>query len=219
MNKQEIKNTFQSLVSNDLLKYGFKLNKQTSIFTRKTSYGWDKFQLNFLNRSNGWDIDFGMLIRLNEIEKIYHVGSYFEEKYHSTTSTIAIDIGTYLNDEDSYRIFLDEDSELDEFYTMTVRLFKEVALPFFEKYNSIQELDNAINVEEGKSIFSGYKYEGNLGIILAKLANNSKFDFFENKYRNYYKEFCEGFYLKEYEDVLKAVKDFALVGIPFEKKS
>jgi hypothetical protein len=204
MNKQEIKNTFQASVSDELLKYGFKLNKQDSIFTRKTPYGWDKFQLDFLNRGNGWDVDFGMLIRLNEVENIYHKGSYFDKKYHVTTPTIGINIGTYLNDEENNRMFLDEDSDLNEFYTLTVRLFKEVALPFFEKYNSIKNLDKAINVEEGESIFSGLKYEGNLGIILAKLTNNPKFDFFENKYRNYYKEFCKGFYLKEYEDVLKA---------------
>jgi hypothetical protein len=206
MTKQEIKNTFQASVADDLLKYGFKLNKQDSVFTRKTTYGWDKFEIGFLNRRSGWDVDFGMLIRINEVEKIYHTGSYFEKKYHNSTPTIGIDIGTYLNDEENNTIFLDEDSDLDEFYTMTVMLFKEVALPFFEKYNSVQELDNAINVEEGKSIFSGYKYEGNLGIILAKLTNNPKFDFFENKYRNYYTVFCKGFYLKEFEDILKAVE-------------
>ncbi len=206
MNKQEIKNTFQASVSDELLKYGFKLNKQDSMFTRKTSYGWDKFHLTFYNRSSGWDVDFGMLIRLNEVEKIYHMGSYFEEKYHRTTSTIGIDIGTYLNDEDNNQIFLDEDSDLNEFYTMTLRLFKEVAIPFFEKYNSIQELDKAINVEEGKSIFSGYKFEGNLGIILAGLSGNPNFSFFEQKYRYYYTKTYKGFYLKEYEDILRAVK-------------
>jgi hypothetical protein len=207
MNKQEIKNTFQSLVLNDLLKYGFKLNKQTSEFTQKTTYGWNKFRLIFYNRSSGWDVDFGMVIRLNEVEKIYHMGSYFEEKYHSSTPTIGIDIGTYLNDEDNNRFFLDEDSDLNEFHIKTVKLFKEVALPFFEKYSTIQELDKAINVENGKSIFSGLKFEGSLGIILAGLSNNPKFSFFEQKYRDYYTRLAKGFYLKEYEDILKAVKN------------
>lgn len=211
MNKQEIKNTFQASVADDLLQYGFKLNKQHSVFTRKTSYGWDKFEICFLNRRSGWDVDFGMLIRINEVEKIYHTGSYFEKKYHNSTPTIGITVGTYLNDEENNTIFLDEDSDINEFYTMTVKLFKEVALPFFEKYNSIQELDKAINVEEGESIFSGYKYEGNLGIILAKLVNNPKFDFFEQKYREYYKKDYSGFYLKEYEDVLRAVKEYQVI--------
>ena len=206
MNKQEIKNTFQASVADDLLQYGFKLNKQDSVFTRKTSYGWDKFHLTFYNRTSGWDVDFGMLIRISEVEKIYHAGSYFEKKYHSSTSTIGITVGTYLKDEESNTIFLDENSDINEFYAMTLRLFKEVALPFFEKYNTIQELDKVINVEEGESIFPRKIYEGHLGIILAKLANNPKFNFFEQKYREYYKKDYGGFYLKEYEDVLKVVE-------------
>jgi hypothetical protein len=210
MNKQEIKNTFQAFVSIELLKYGFKLNKQDSVFMRKTSYGWDKFQIGFLSRKSGWDVDFSMLIRLNEVENIYHKGSYFDKKYHLTTPTIGIEIGVFLNNEENNRVFLDEDSNINEFYTMTLRLFKEVAIHFFEKYKSIQELDKAINVLEGESIFSGLKYEGNLGIILAGLSNNANFLFFEQKYREYYTKNYSGFYLKEFEDILTVVKECML---------
>lgn len=204
--KTEIKNSYQALLATELLKYGFKLNKQTSEFTQKTSYGWNKFQLIFLKRNSGWEVGFGMLIRLDEVEKIYHMGSYFEEKYHHTTPTIGITIGTYKKNEDEYKLFINEDSDLNECYLKTIEFFKKNAIEFYQEYNTIEALDKAINIEVGDSIFSGLKYEGNLGIILAGLSNNPNFSFFEQKYRDFYKKEYKGFYLKEYEDVLKAVK-------------
>lgn len=206
MTKTELRNNFQAQLSKELFQYNFKLNKQTSEFTREKKYGWDKFQLVFINMGSRWEVNFGLLMRIDMIENIYHEGLYYESKYHKTTPTIGITIEKYINDGNEYRLYIDTNSELDSCTDKVLQLFKSIALPFFEKYESIQKLDEAINVELGSSIFSGIKYGGNLGIILAKLNNNPSFGILENKYREYYKIFCNGFYLEEFENILKVVK-------------
>lgn len=206
MTKTELRKYFQLLLVEELKKYNFSLNKQDSEFTRKTKHGWDKFQLIFLERKEGWEIDFGLLIRLHEIENIYHKGSYYEKKYQNSTPTVGISIENYLNDGNVHRLNIKSIDDANIFYTDVIKYFEEIAIPFFDKYSSIEELDKAINVKEGKSIFSGLKYSGSLGIILAGLNNNVDFIFFEKKYREYYKTFCKGFYLKEFEDILKEIK-------------
>lgn len=205
MIKIELKNNFQTSVSSVLLKYNFKLNKQTGEFTKKTAYGWDKFHLIFTNKWNGWEIDFGMLIRIDVIENIYHKGSYYEKKYHKTTPTVGITIEDYLNNGEEYKMQLNE-LNIYECFVETVELFENIALPFFQKYHSIENLDKAINMDSGNSIFSGIKYEGNLGIILAGITGNSNFNLLERKYRDYYTNTYKGFYLQEFENILKEIK-------------
>ena len=206
MSKELNKNKILELLRDRLKVHGFILNKRLSEFTKKQKDGWDKFHLIFLNRYEGWEIDIGMLIRKNLVEDIYHKASYFEPEYHKTTPTLGITVEDFINDGKKYRCFLNSENDIEKCAKYIENLFVKVVLPFFEEYNSLKKMDEAVNIKNGTSIFSGLKYEGNLGIILAKLVKNPDYNFFLEKYRNYYIHFSNGFYLSEFEKLIKVLE-------------
>src|ERR1700753_2794593 len=111
MNKKALKESQLELLHDLLKEYGFVLNKRQGEFTKKLKGGWDKFQLIFLNRDNGWEINFGMFIRKDAIEDIYHQASYFEPKYHKTTPSLGISIEKFINDGNEYRCYLSSEAD------------------------------------------------------------------------------------------------------------
>lgn len=206
MTNIELRNALLERLALDFAPYGFVLNKALAEFTKRSAQGWEKFQLIFLVRSNGWEINPAMLIRINVVEDIYHKASYFETKYHKTTPTVGIPLENFINDGKGYRFDLTSEADIEHCYQNIMTLFKKAVVPFFLQYNNIEQLDKEVNVESSKSIFSGPKYEGNLGIILAKLAHNPRQNQLENKYRSYYQQFSNGFYLAEYEGIVEALR-------------
>lgn len=207
MNSNQLKEDLLSKVEAELIKFDFKLKKSLCEFTEITSDGWNKYQLIFLIREDGWEINLGMLIRKNIVEDIYHRASYFDPKYHKTTPTIGITIEDYIRDGNQYRFDLRNVEDLNVCCSGIAKLFKEIALPFYDKYSSLDRIEKDINVKEGKSIFSGIKYEGNIGIILAKLTHNPEYELLKEKYLKYYSEKYDGFYLNEYIGIIKVLEE------------
>ncbi len=205
MSKEKNKNSLLELLRDRLKAYDFILNKGLAEFTKRQKDGWNKFHLIFLSRKAGWEINIGMLIRKNLVEDIYHLASYFEPKYHKTTPTLGITIEKLINDGKEYRCYLNSENDIEKCVGYIENLFIKVALPFFEEYNSLKKMDEVVNIKNGASIFSGPIYGGNLGIILAKLVKNLDYAFFLEKYRNYYDNFSDGFYLPEYEKLIKVL--------------
>ncbi|HTD40538.1 MAG TPA: hypothetical protein VK671_07955 [Mucilaginibacter sp.] len=210
MSKEIYKKQLLELLNDRIKSYHFILNKQLGEFTKKKKDGWDKFQLIFLNRNDTWEINIGMLIRKDFIEKIYHEASSFDPKYHRTTPTIGITIEKFINDGNEYRCYLSSENDVYRCVDYIERLFNDIALSFFEKYDNLSEMDRAVNVKNGDGIFSGLKYEGSLGIILAKLVINPEYDFFLHKYYAHYQKLNDGFYLPEYEKLVKILDDVVL---------
>ena len=208
MSKEKNKNSLLEFLSAPLKAYDFSLDKGLPGFTKKQKDGWNKFHLIFLNRDAGWEINIGMLIRKNIVENIYHQASYFEPKYHKTTPTLGIAVEKFINDGKQYRCYLNSENDIEECLKYVENLFVKVALPFFDEYDSLEKMDKAVNIKNGRSIFSGLKYEGNLGIILAKLVKNPDYNFFLEKYRDYYTHFSDGFYLPEFEKLVKVLDDY-----------
>lgn len=202
ISKEGNRNKLLELLQNQLIGYGFNLNKGLAEFTKKKEDGWNKFQLIFLNRDDGWEINTGLLIRINFVEDIYHRASSYELKYQKTTPTIGITVENLVSYTEKHRYYLNSDEEIKDGVDYFVRIFEDIALPFFNKYNDIVTIEQAVNIKNGKSIFSGLKYEGNLGIILAKLVDNPDYFYYVEKYRKYYSELNNGYYLPEYEKLL-----------------
>ncbi|MCL9807418.1 hypothetical protein NAT51_17960 [Flavobacterium amniphilum] len=172
-----LKDILLDYLDKELIQYNFKLNKKLGEFTSKSKEGWKKLQLIFLIRDEGWEINLGMLIRKDLVENIYHKASYYEPKYHKITPTIGTTIENYINDGKNHRFCLNSNKDLAFCYTEILKLFKEIALPFFEKYDRIEEIEKAVNMKNRDSVFSGIKYGGNIGIILAKLVDNPDYEY------------------------------------------
>ncbi|MBO2008904.1 hypothetical protein [Hymenobacter negativus] len=206
MTNRELRNALLERLASYLAPYGFVLNKALAEFTKRSAEGWEKFQLIYLVRSNGWEINPAMLIRINTVEDIYHKASYFETKCHKTTPTVGIPLEDFINDGKGYRFDLNSEADIERCYQNIMMLFKKVVVPFFSQYNDIEQLDKEVNIENRESIFSWAIYKGSLGIILAKLVDNPKYNQLEEKHRIYYQQFADGFYLDEYEGVAKVLR-------------
>jgi hypothetical protein len=207
MSKQKNKTRLLELLGLHLKPYGFALNKNRAEFTKREKSGWNKFQLIFLNRSAGWEIDPGMLIRQNVVEDIYHKASSYEPKYHKTTPTVGITVEKIIDDGRQHRCYLNSSEDIEECLNYIAGIFADVVLPFFVKYSTMEALDKAVNVKSGKSIFSGLKYEGSVGLILARLSKNPEYFFFLDKYRRYYIDLNDGYYLPDYERLITVLDD------------
>jgi hypothetical protein len=205
MEKNKLKINLLEKLSPFFKDLNFSLNKSVCEFTERCRWGWNKFHLIFLDRQYGWEINLGMLIRYHFVEDIYHKASYYEAKYHKTTPTIGISIEKFINDGKDYRCYLNSEDDIDICVNYIKTLFIKIAVPFYEKYDNLENLEEAINIENGASLFSGLKYEGNVGLILAKIVQNPNYDLLLEKYHKYYENLNDGFYLPEFKMLVKVL--------------
>ena len=205
MINKELRNKLLIALDLELSHKGYVMSKSQGEFTKKSVDGWEKFQLIFLIRGSGWEINPAMMIRKNEVENIYHKTSFFEAKYHKTTPTVGITVENFINDGDEHRLILTCETDIFLCKQQIMKLFSQIVEPFFCHYSSIEEIEKEINIENRVSIFKGPKYEGCLGIILARIVKNPNYKHLEEKYRKYYEWFSNGFYMPEYEGVLNTL--------------
>lgn len=206
MSDRELRQALLNALYGQLSPIGFALNRGEASFKRRNKEGWHEFQLIFLSRRPGWDIKLGLMIRKNIVENLYHKASYFEPKYHKTTPTIGISVENYIDDGNEYCYSLYTISDITKCYFEISKVFSDIAEPFFARFDKIENIEKEVNIESRKSIFTGPKYEGNVGIILAKLVKNPNYEQLKTKYQNYYEWLSNGFYLPEYNAVVEELK-------------
>jgi hypothetical protein len=205
MERKYLRDALLAKLALELRTKGFSLLKLQGEFIKKTIDGWWKFQLVFLQKPYGWEIKIALLIRKNLVEDIYHKASFYEPKFQKSTATAGLFLEKIVKNNINCSFKIENENDIVISCEAILNLFTEFAEPFFIEYDSIKALDKAINIESDARIFSGPKYEGNTGIILAKLANNPKYYDLEQKYRDYYKNLSNGFYLPEYEGIVKSL--------------
>src|SRR4051794_19245042 len=134
MNKREfLKEELLKVLEPELKSYGFTINKKKSEFIKRGNDGWQKYQVIFLLRNEGWEINLGMLIRINVVEEIFHQTSGFEPKYQKDTPTIGVTVGNYLQDGESYKFDLFDEQHINGVAKHILLVFNNIAVPFFEK--------------------------------------------------------------------------------------
>ena len=205
MTNRELRNTLLELLAAEFASDGFVLTKAAACFTKRLPDGWHQFQLVFLVRSAGWEIKPGLLLRKHVVETIYHQASYFEAKYHPTTATIGLPLEKLARQGPTVSFDLTTEADITSLVQELVVLFRQVALPFFAQYDQLQAIDQELNKEIGESLFS-WPNRGSIGLIIAHLVTNPRYEQLEKSYRIYYKQLSNGFYLPEYEGVMEAIK-------------
>lgn len=200
--KDFLKQKLLKKISGKLYKEDFTLNKSLAEFTKKNIGGWNKFQIVFLDRSNKWELNPSMLIRKNVVEGIFHQISEFEPRYQKGTPTIGVSIEEYVSNGGKYRFILSEEGEIDEIAESLIKIFHEIALPFFSKFDSLEEIESAVNKDPNDILLTGGIFKGFKGIILARLLNRPNYIELSKTYSRYYQKFSNGFYLHEYNNLL-----------------
>jgi hypothetical protein len=105
--------------------------------------------------------------------------------------TLAISIADYFN-EINYRYKIKTIDDIKEWGKIVRKFYEEYAVPFFEKYNSVDTIDKLCNTVPTKRIVycDDLFWKMMNGLISAKLNDNPKY----NDLRNYYKSEVERIY-------------------------
>lgn len=124
-----------------------------------------------------------------------------EEVSYSTVSCRYADYLGVVN----YDFTIINDSDINEWMKLVSKFINEFALDFFERYNSLNELDILFNTDPTKKIVYSYDLSTRIinSVIAAKLNNNPKY----NELRDYYKSEVEnkfqGYFM--YEKCMKVI--------------
>ncbi|MFV0234163.1 hypothetical protein OBK30_14070 [Empedobacter falsenii] len=120
-----------------------------------------------------------------EIFSIQKIENKVLEEYYETLS---VGIQSYFN-EVNYRYKIKTQEDIKEWGEIVRKFYEEYAIPFFEKYNSVDSIDRLLNDKPTEKVI----YLDDLGqriikgLIAAKLNNNPKY----NELRDYYKSEVE----------------------------
>ncbi len=197
------------LLNENLIPFGYKLSKSACDFTKKTDFGWNKYQIVFLIQDSGWEIKPSLLMRFDIVENLFHQISDFEKKYQKGTPTIGTSIEDLGINELETRFELSNKNKIEGIVNNLVELFKSVVLPFFAKYSNLHEVDKLLNGNVADTSMTGDIFKGTKSLIIAKLLNRNDLLNLERTYQTFYENFSNGFYLPEYIRLKKYLLDNA----------
>ncbi len=197
--REFLKNKVLSVLSEKLNPFGFKLKKSASEFIKKTSFGWNKYQIVFLVNYNKIEIKPSLLVRFDVVEDFYHKISEFEEKYKKGTPTLGVAIEDLnYNSDLNCRFYLTHESQIDGIVKNLVDLFEMFALPFFNEFDNLSRVDKKLNDNPSDTLLTGAIFKGLKSLIIANLIKRGDYENLEKTYTTYYEDFANGFYLKEF---------------------
>ena len=197
-NREFLKSELLKALDIKLKDIGFQVNMKLGEFTRRNKDGWNKYQIVFLKTDEGWELKPSLLLRVDSVEDIFHKTSEFEEKYKKGTPTIGTSIEDYQSNGKTYRYQMREEPHINVIAQELYIIFKEIALPFFDKYDTLEKIDKALNIKPEDTSLTGAIFKGSKALIIAKLMCRRNFKELADYYYNYYKNFSEGFYLPNY---------------------
>jgi hypothetical protein len=211
MTKREfLKNEVLSRLGEKFNFFGYRLSKSACEFTKKTDFGWNKYQIVLLIRDNGWELKPSLLVRFDVVENLFHQISDFDKKYQKGTPTIGTSIEDLCNSSvTSTRFELTNESQINGVVSGLAQLFENVAVPFFERYNNLSSIDEKLNSNVKDTSLTGDIFKGTKALITAKLTRRNDFDELATMYKSYYESFADGFYLPEYLRLRELLKSYA----------
>jgi hypothetical protein len=178
--KQELKKEFESFLKP--LGYKSKNGLQGctfSIIKNNVHYSIVYGITNYIDEFHtGCSVGIGII----PIQKIlYHYIQEVKEVKDNYGSTIRENTDTYMN-ELNYDYKIQTIDDIKEWGKIVRKFYAEFAVPFFEKYRSVDAIDKLLNnnLKEPTYLILGWRII--IGLIAAKLNNNPKY----NELRDYY---------------------------------
>jgi hypothetical protein len=205
----ELKAVIFATTSPELMKSGFSLKLAKDRFVRKRGEVTDLFQLVCLDGRPGYRIQPNVGVRIERVENIFHQTSGFESKYQKDTLTTGNSIGIYLTgDSRSCEFFLGSQSEIPAIAEKLIAVFRDFALPYFERWGTLAAIDAELNDKPSeRTHHRPLAWERcSTGVITAKLVGRSDYDRLVTFYTQVMTENNKGFYLKRFQALLKTLE-------------
>jgi len=206
--KKQLRTALLEAVRPGLKNNGFILRAKLDSFIRRTDGIADDFQLVFLDGKPGYRIQPNVGVRIERVEEIFHQTSGFEAKYQKSTVTIGGSIGNIMkNDNRECEFLLESEDEIGHVSENIVRVFREFALPYFERFHSLRAIDAALNenpIERTPHRVAPSLREST-GLIVAKLVGRPDYDHLVDLYSTIMRDSHKGFYHKKFEALVKSL--------------
>ncbi|MDR1859700.1 MAG: hypothetical protein LBR06_02105 [Bacteroidales bacterium] len=211
MDTTYLRKLFFNTLSEKLICNGLKYVQSHNEFVKKTVFGKQALFITFTKWrcDDGIYIDPGIIIRFDEIENFYHETSYFEKKYQKGTFTIGMSLDNAFNESNYvYQRYVENESAANAanyFY----ELFQEIVLPLFNKYNTLESMNELLNSEPDKELtLVNSIHRGIHGIIAAYLLKipDEELNKLIDIYTKQYTVNSNGFYKPEFDKVVENIR-------------
>jgi hypothetical protein len=205
----ELKKAVLSSLSPELVKCGFSFKLKNNLFIRRRGEVTDQFQLVWLDAKPGYRIQPNVGVRIEQVEDIFHQTSGFESKYQKDTPTMGNSIGIFLTgDSRDCEFLLESKSEADSTAEKIAGVFREFALPYFERWGSLTAIDAELNNKRGERTHQrvGAWFRCSTGIIVAKLVGRPDYEQLAAFYAEIMTQDNKGFYLKRFQALVKSLE-------------
>ncbi len=190
-------------VGRELSPMGFKLVKSRRRFERRRGPVADAFTLTLLRASAGTRIQPGVNIRYEELDRIYHQVSGARPADRVHHAAISFGIATVFGDRARYEVMLAGLNRVDDAGTALMRIFEDVALPFFDRHSTIADVDRLYNEDPSSSLARHYLLHHfarcAYATIAAKLVGNPRYDEITRIYAAFLQEVGGGYRATDYE--------------------
>lgn len=212
MDNSYFKKMFLEKLAERLKDDEFKYIKSKEAFTRKVNFGEQLYTIHFHNwvGNDCFYITQGVHVRFEEVESFYHESSWFEKKYHKYSTTVGCSLDNYLNDaKEVFQQCIKNEKDAFEASEYCFSLYKEIAIPFFNSYNTLESLHHLANSNpnEDSSILS-FRNKGIKGLIVAYLirVSDEELNKLIHIYSKQYAKLYDGFYKSDFDNVVENVK-------------
>jgi hypothetical protein len=122
----------------------------------------------------------------------------------SFTDTLLLNKSDYFKDI-NYRFKIASLNDVKEWSTIAKKFYHEFAVPFFEKYKSVDAIDKLLNEKPSEKVIycDDLGWRIIKGLISAKLNNNPKYNELRDYYRSEVESKFQGYFI--YEKCMKAI--------------
>jgi hypothetical protein len=208
---KELKDFLFKCLNEKLEPVGFKFSKAKQGFVKETDLGqlWFSFLFYKYAGVKGFEINPVMQIRFEQIEEIFHKESEFSNKDQKGTSTVGCSIENFLapSDNNSFRKTISSENDITITCNFFYYLFQSIVVPFFNKYNSLESLNELINSHPKENLNLIHPiFRGSKGLIIAHLLKDEDFEQLKKVYGAHYDSYYDGFYKPDFEKIVKRLK-------------
>lgn len=198
-----------SQIEGEVVKNGFKLNKNSNMFTRNVNDAKQIYKFYFYKSNDGVLVEPNVLIKLNSIEKIYR--QVKKENYSYEQIAIGTSLGKIIKhyddgldvnkSENIYYLITDDESIFKLSNALNV-YFYDYVLRYFDENSSIDRFDCLLN-KQPRDIsihHRHYPLRASVSLIAAKLTDNPNYTSLVDVYTEKMKEAVEP-YKQDFEKI------------------
>ncbi len=181
MKKQEIANLIFESLNSILTEADFRLKKSEDGFVRKYSGGKQMIGLPLWDFAPYFEFSLNICIRIDAVEEIFHKFSGSQTKYHPMSFTTITRLEHFTRDSGRYKVKTAAD--VTSAVSIITNVIRDKIIPFFNSHQDVKTLDAAVNCQTPGVDITHNPSGAMHSVILARLAENSNFDFVVSKHQ------------------------------------